>query len=182
MVRRGWRNCGVVAAVVALECVFGAMALTGGHLLLATHCTSQASLCVPRRFRQSSPLLAMSAEDGDRTAADDGGGNRLLDVLEFVVGTTFSSRLYVGSPELHVSLPLPQPEDYPKWIPGFVRLPKAVYGFVDRGVEEGWVQKAADDSVFEIKYGVLRGERKVLPDDKCESCELEKRKKASQRR
>jgi len=100
--------------------------------------------------------------------------------LEFVISTTFSSRLYVGSPGLHLAVPLPQPESYPEWVPGLLRLPQSVYGFVDRGVEEGWIQKAQADTVFEIKYGVMRGEVSVLPDERCEPCELEKRKQLEQ--
>ena len=104
------------------------------------------------------------------------GDNKALQMLEFVIGSTFSSRLYVGSPELHLAVPLPRPEDYPIWFPQLLRIPKSVYEYVDRGVEEGWVKKAAEESTFQIKYGVLRGEVQALADDKCEPCELERRK------
>jgi hypothetical protein len=39
-----------------------------------------------------------------------------------------------------------------------------------------WAVRLAADQVFEIKYGVLRGEVNVLPDSECEACELAKRK------
>ena len=131
---------------------------------------------VPRReFMQPASRLLAKA-NGD----DSGGGSptqtSLLGVLEFVLATTFSSRFYVGSPELHVAVPLPQPEDYPDWIPGAMRLPSAAYEFVNQRVDDGWIKKAPADRIFEIKYGVMRGEVNVVPDDICEPCELEKRK------
>jgi hypothetical protein len=96
----------------------------------------------------------VAQEVGSGGGQDGRGVSRVQDLLEFVIGTTFNSRLYVGSPELHVALPLPQPDQYPAWMPSLVRLPKGVYGFVDKGVEEGWIKRAPVDSLFEIKYGM----------------------------
>jgi hypothetical protein len=181
-----------VMVAIGMDCVLGALALTGGRLPLTTHHAQASALCLSRRVLPSSPALAMSGADGSGSREPEkdakakrlgqGTGNRLLDVLEFVVSTTFSSRLYVGSPDLHIPLPIPQPQDYPDFIPQMVRLPTAVYDLVDAGVAKGWAKKASAESMFEIKYGVLRGEVTVIPDDKCEPCELEKRKQASQRR
>jgi len=99
------------------------------------------------------PVAAQAPGSGG--GGDGGaGGSRLLDLLEFVIGTTFNSRLYVGSPELHVAVPLPQPDQYPAWMPKLLRLPQGVYGFVEKGVEEGWIKRAPADRVFEIKYGM----------------------------
>ena len=96
------------------------------------------------------PVAAQAPGSGG--GGDGGaGGSRLLDLLEFVIGTTFNSRLYVGSPELHVAVPLPQPDQYPAWMP---TLLSGVYGFVEKGVEEGWIKRAPADRVFEIKYGM----------------------------
>ncbi len=111
------------------------------------------------------PRHALSRATADRARvvvqAQGGGqpngsakGSRLLDLLEFVIGTTFNSRLYVGRPELHVAVPLPQPDQYPAWMPSLLRLPQGVYGFVEKGVEEGWIKRAPADRVFEIKYGM----------------------------
>jgi len=44
-----------------------------------------------------------------------------------------------------------------------------------------WAVRLAADQVFEIKYGVLRGEVNVLPDSECEACELAKRKELEKR-
>jgi len=96
----------------------------------------------------------VAQQDGSGGGHGSRGGSRLQDLLEFVIGTTFNSRLYVGSPELHVALPLPQPDQYPAWMPPLLRLPTGVYGFVDKGVEEGWIKRAPMDRVFEIKYGM----------------------------
>ena len=112
-------------------------------------------------------------EDAALGAAGDG---KVLEFLEFVIGSTFKSPLYVGSADLHMAVPLPPPDTYPQWLPAFMKLPQAAYDYAERGVEEGWIKRTAADQVFEIKYGVLRGEVNVLPDSECEPCELAKRK------
>lgn len=123
-----------------------------------------------RSLAARTPLRAPLQADG---AAGDG---KVLEFLEFVIGSTFKSPLYVGSADLHMAIPLPPPDTYPQWLPAFLKLPQAAYDYAERGVEEGWIKRADADQVFEIKYGVLRGEINVLPDSECEACELAKRK------
>ena len=175
-----------LVGLIALECFLGTTsavyAFSGGITCFSPTAPrgrkAVASLTyVPRRkFMQPASRLLAKANGDDSARGGSPTQTSLLGVLEFVIATTFSSRFYVGSPELHVALPLPQPEDYPDWIPGAMRLPSAAYEFVNQRVEEGWIKKAPADRIFEIKYGVMRGEVNVVPDDICEPCELEKRK------
>ena len=178
---------GVGRLVVLALCISSAAAFSGGsagqtlRLLQGANTVWARKQCVERNCvsvaRQQRVPRTVAQASGDGQAAD---GNRLLDLLEFVIGTTFKSRLYVGSPQLHVAVPLPRPDTYPDWIPGLLRLPKGVYDWVDKGVDDGWIKRAPEDCVFEIKYGVLRGEVSIVPDEKCEPCELEKRKQLEQ--
>merc|ERR1711990_759335 len=141
--------------------------------------TSQLTAQVERKDGGGSDRKTLEAPERTEPAkpwGDGGSGdNRLLQTLEFVIGSTFSSRLYVGGKELHVALPLPRPHDYPTWFPAILRLPQAVYDAAERGLDEGWITKAEDDSVFAIKYGVLRSEVRPLPDEDCEPCQRAKR-------
>ena len=142
-------------------------------------CTSQLTAQVERKDGRGSDRKILETAERTEPAkpwGDGGSGdNRLLQTLEFVIGSTFSSRLYVGGKELHVALPLPRPHDYPTWFPAILRLPQAVYDAAERGLDEGWITKAEDDSVFAIKYGVLRSEVRPLPDEDCEPCQRAKR-------
>jgi len=153
-------SCKHWSLLVLLSCSLGSAAGFAGSLPLVRG-------RVGRRVQAPHVVLAQAGE----------GNTRVLDALEFVIGTTFSSRLYIGSPQLHLSVPVPPPESYPEFVPTWVRLPRSVYDLVDRGVKKGWIKKAGADTIFQIKYGVLRGEVNVLPDETCEPCELEKRQR-----
>jgi len=134
-------SCKHWSLLVLLSCSLGSAAGFAGSLPLVRG-------RVGRRVQAPHVVLAQAGE----------GNTRVLDALEFVIGTTFSSRLYIGSPQLHLSVPVPPPESYPEFVPTWVRLPRSVYDLVDRGVEKGWIKKAGADTIFQIKYGVLRGE------------------------
>ena len=174
-----WRpRQGILLAVMALISVGPTAAFSGlGITRLRTGAQiSVRRLCAPSR----TPLLARD-DLADRKASSGGQGQgKLLEFLEFVIGTTFQSPLYVGSSDLHMAVPLPAKDAYPEWFPNWGRLPQAAYDYADRGVEEGWIKRAPADQVFEIKYGVMRGEVQVLPDSECAPCELEKRKQLEQ--
>merc|ERR1712130_647569 len=100
-------------------------------------------------YRRSLPLFPLcSAEDNLATGKTSTNGGKLLEFLEFVIGTTFQSPLYVGDPELHMALPLPAKDSYPEWFPKPLRLPGGAYDLAERGVEEGWIKRAPADQVF----------------------------------
>ena len=134
-------SCRHWSLLVLLSCSLGSAAGFAGSLPLVRG-------RVGRRVQAPHVVLAQAGE----------GNTRVLDALEFIIGTTFSSRLYIGSPQLHLSVPVPPPGSYPEFVPTWVRLPRSVYDLVDRGVEKGWIKKAGADTIFQIKYGVLRGE------------------------
>lgn len=148
------RAQGILLAVMALISVGPTAAFSGlGITRLRTGAQSSVRrLCAPSR----TPLLARD-DLADRKASSGGQGQgKLLEFLEFVIGTTFQSPLYVGSSDLHMAVPLPAKDAYPEWFPNWGRLPQAAYDYADRGVEEGWIKRAPADHVFEIKYGVMR--------------------------
>lgn len=103
----------------------------------------------------------------------DDKGLSLGNVVGFFFTCTFLSPFYVGSPSLHLGLPLP--EEYPEWMPGYLRLPSGARDWADRAVKAGILGEAAPTDRLEIKYGVLRGIAEVEPEGVCEPCETARR-------
>jgi len=103
----------------------------------------------------------------------DDKGLSLGNVVGFFFTCIFLSPFYIGSPSLHLGLPLP--EEYPEWMPGYLRLPAGAREWAERAVKAGILGEAATTDRLEIKYGVFRGIAEVEPEEACEPCETARR-------
>ena len=91
------------------------------------------------------------------------------DIFDYAISSIFTSPYYIGSEEIHIPIPIMNPDNSPAWIPDGVKaLGSAALNITQIAAQKGLIRSSEPGARFTMKYGVLRGKLDAMPS--CAAC------------
>jgi hypothetical protein len=80
------------------------------------------------------------------------------DLFDFVISSVFTSPYFIGSDDIHIPVPIINPDTVPSWMPnGLKTVGSAALKITQQAAEKGLIKRSDPGARFTMKYGVLRG-------------------------